>query len=82
MPLSTNDHSDVEGADTIPFPDLMTRPAAESHQGRRQLAPSSADDAAQAFESVSRQMKDLARELNCLGYFDDDDDDGDPPRAA
>ena len=29
-------------------------------------------------ETVSRRMEDLARELNCLGYFDDDD----TPRAA
>jgi hypothetical protein len=27
---------------------------------------------------VSRRMEDLARELNCLGFFDDDD----RPRAA
>ncbi len=31
-----------------------------------------------AFEAVSRRMKDLARELGCLGFFDDDD----RPRAA
>ncbi len=28
--------------------------------------------------TISRRMKDLARELDCLGYFDDDDS----PRAA
>jgi len=32
-----------------------------------------------AFEAVSRRMKDLARDLGCLGFFDDDDD---RPRAA
>jgi hypothetical protein len=32
-----------------------------------------------AFEAVSRRMKDLARELGCMGFFDDDDD---RPRAA
>ncbi|HRQ76910.1 MAG TPA: hypothetical protein PK098_13430 [Phycisphaerales bacterium] len=30
-------------------------------------------------ESASRRMEDLAKELHCLGYFDDDDD---RPRAA
>ncbi len=32
-----------------------------------------------ALDSVSRRMKDLARSLDCLGYFDDE---GDRPRAA
>jgi hypothetical protein len=32
-----------------------------------------------AFETMSRRIEDLARELKCLGYFDDD---GDRPRAA
>ncbi len=27
-----------------------------------------------AFEVVSRRMEDLARDLGCLGFFDDDDD--------
>ncbi len=31
-----------------------------------------------AADTMSRRMKDLARELDCLGYFDDDDS----PRAA
>ncbi len=31
-----------------------------------------------AVDTMSRRMKDLARELDCLGYFDDDDS----PRAA
>ncbi|MHC4948132.1 MAG: hypothetical protein ACYTG1_07705 [Planctomycetota bacterium] len=30
-------------------------------------------------ETMSRRIEDLARELNCLGYFDEDDD---RPRAA
>ena len=33
-----------------------------------------------ALYDVSRKMEDLARELNCLGYFNDDDDNR--PRAA
>ena len=31
-----------------------------------------------AADTLSRRMKDLAREFDCLGYFDDDDS----PRAA
>ena len=33
-----------------------------------------------AFNSMSRRMDDLARQLNCFGHFNDDDDD--TPRAA
>lgn len=32
-----------------------------------------------ALDAVSRRMEDLARELDCLGFFDDDED---RPRAA
>jgi hypothetical protein len=35
-------------------------------------------DALEALELVSRRMEDLARALDCFGYFDDDD----RPRAA
>ena len=38
----------------------------------------SPDDVLQSLENVSRRIDDLARELNCLGWFDDDD----RPRAA
>ena len=31
-----------------------------------------------AVDTMSRRMRDLAREFDCLGYFDD----GDGPRAA
>ena len=37
-----------------------------------------AEDVLDALENVSRRIDDLARELNCLGWFDDDD----RPRAA
>ncbi len=36
-----------------------------------------ADDVLHAFDTMSRRMEDLARELNCLPDSDDD-----PPRAA
>ena len=39
-----------------------------------------AEDALAAIDTMSRKLRDLARELNCLGFFDDDDDDR--PRAA
>jgi len=37
------------------------------------------DDLLNAFSTMSRRINDLARELKCLGYFDDEDD---RPRAA
>ena len=49
----------------IPFPHIR-------------LAATYATDIFEALEAVSRRMEDLAREFDCLGYFDDDDG----PRAA
>ena len=42
------------------------------------------DDVLRAVDRASRRMEDLARELGCLGSFDDEDesDDDGPPRAA
>ena len=40
---------------------------------------SSTSEVLDAMENVSRRMKDLARALDCFGFFDDDDD---RPRAA
>ncbi|MHC5113157.1 MAG: hypothetical protein ACYTGP_01855 [Planctomycetota bacterium] len=42
--------------------------------------PVSTEPVRAAIEDMSRRIEDLARELNCLGFFDDDDDDR--PRAA
>lgn len=39
-----------------------------------------AGDVLAVFAEVSRRINDLARDLKCLGYFDDDD--SDRPRAA
>jgi hypothetical protein len=36
-------------------------------------------EALEAIDCVSRRINDLARQLNCLGYFDDDNP---RPRAA
>ena len=41
--------------------------------------PASADRVLQAIDRMSRRIDDLARELNCLGHFDEDPD---RPRAA
>lgn len=46
-------------------------------------SPTNTGDAAAnalaALDDASRRMEDLARNLNCLGFFNDDDD---RPRAA
>ena len=59
-------------SDPLPFP-------AEEGQDRRAAPSQAAEDALAALDSMSRKIRDLARELNCLGYFDGDDD---RPRAA
>jgi len=41
--------------------------------------PASAEDVLDALDDMSRRIDHLARELRCLGWFDDDDD---RPRAA
>ncbi|MEM7227352.1 MAG: hypothetical protein AAF432_00910 [Planctomycetota bacterium] len=42
--------------------------------------PESPEELVDAIEAMIGRMNELARELNCFGYFDDGDDDG--PRAA
>jgi hypothetical protein len=61
----------------IPFPrqEALRRAAAFNRQDNREQI---GDDALASLDHASRRMDDLARELNCLGYFDDDDG----PRAA
>jgi len=64
----------------IPFPGCDA-----GSDGARSGGPSpqrfaeTADDLLQSLETMSRRIGDLARELHCLGHFDDDDD---RPRAA
>ena len=70
--MSTANHS-KPAREAIPFPNTKGRP-----DGERTI--DSVEDAQAAVENISRKIKDLARELNCLGFFDDDDDDR--PRAA
>jgi hypothetical protein len=68
--------SDDEASDTptpLRFPTELTR----SGETNRDDALS-AEQALAALDNVSRRIDDLARQLNCLGWFDDDDG----PRAA
>jgi hypothetical protein len=51
----------------IPFPRHLSRRLPEAR------------GVLEAIDGMSRRIEDLARELNCLGYFDRDDD---RPRAA
>jgi len=43
--------------------------------------PCSIEEVEAVLEKLSGRMRDLAKEFNCLGYFDDDGDGG-SPRAA
>jgi hypothetical protein len=79
------DHDDQPFAsETILFP---INPAANPHYGERSDddrrftltgLTESAGNVLTAIETMSRRIDDLARELRCLGHFDDDD----RPRAA
>ncbi len=79
--LSSGDHdTPSEGKDSIPFPAEQSGSA--TGEPGSQEAPAAGErstaDVLLAFEQVSRRMEDLARELGCMGFFDDDD----RPRAA
>ncbi len=70
--------------ESIPFARVPHRPDPE-----REESPDAAGDVLgrvsptygvlDALDDVSRRMENLARSLDCLGFFDDDDD---GPRAA
>ena len=63
----------------IPFPG-RDRSAKDEHGAPSpQRFAQTAEDLLQSLDSMSRKINDLARELHCLGHFDDD---GDGPRAA
>ncbi len=64
------------GPAPIPFPIVRASQAAATSADTAD-AP---HDALLAVDAVSRRMEDLARELGCLGYFDERDDD--EPTAA
>lgn len=77
-------NSDDSRRDVIPFPrqprqaQASTTHRRPSTRGEHDL-PQSTDEVLAAFATMSRRINDLARELKCLGYFDEDDD---RPRAA
>ncbi len=77
-----SDH-DYPAAESILFPTdptklpLSRRPS--GHAFDLTALPESADLVREAMDHMSRRIDHLARELRCLGYFDDDDD---SPRAA
>ncbi len=81
MRIQRRDFEDQHPAESILFP---RDPAPQSTSGQRPFdltgLPDSAGQVFEAIEVMSRRIDDLARELNCLGHFDDDDGLG--PRAA
>jgi len=81
MRIRPRDFEDRHPAQSILFP---RDPARQPVSGRRSFdltgLPESAGEVFESIEVMSRRIDDLARELNCLGHFDDDDGLG--PRAA
>lgn len=76
----THTPDQTEEKETIPFPGQI-----RSSNEHLTAAEASADEAldairhaTDAMNDVSRRIEDLARQFNCLGYFDNDDG----PRAA
>ena len=77
------DDSEKEQSAPQPIPfDSSATPSHGSQSSTFPFAalPSSAEDVFESLENMSRRIDDLARELKCLGFFNDDDDDR--PRAA
>ena len=67
----------------IPFPSQhpVDRVGADHQRmSSREVIPGTVNEVMATFDSMSRRIKDLARELNCLGFFDDPNND--LPRAA
>ena len=78
--------NDERSGAPLRLPPLNSKPGSKPDSKRasaRGKAAKQRDDANEellgAFETISRRINDLARELKCLGYFDDDDN---RPRAA
>ena len=62
-------HDQDDGPASFPFP---------LDQAQQSSCDDLGDFVLAGFEAMSRRIEDLARELNCLGYFEEDD----RPRAA
>ena len=68
-------------SDSILFPkDPAQQAASATRSFDLASLPESAGQVFESIEVMSRRIDDLARELRCLGHFDDDDGRG--PRAA
>jgi hypothetical protein len=78
MRVHRDKQNDNQPVDPIPFPADLAEKLSEQSGDAASLRES-AEGVFDAIDNMSRRIEDLARELNCLGYFDDDDDD---PRAA
>ncbi len=63
----------------LAFPGAAARNRPAGGAGRGDSPRDPAGEVLAAFANVSRRINDLARELKCLGFFDDGDD---RPRAA
>lgn len=72
----------------IPFPTRRARmsirpPHASDTERENRMSAFNAGDALEAVSLVSRRIDDLARELDCLWYYDDDGEaNPEPPTAA
>ena len=85
MPRFVKPQDGEDALNPLPFRDAQSTTEQSLGRGEHHEAlpgglSQTADDLFDAFDTMSRRIDDLARELNCLGYFDDEDDDG--PRAA
>jgi hypothetical protein len=69
IPRLSSNHNDAPAPFPFPRDHLRDSPSGKGDLGDRVLGE---------FEAMSRRIGDLARELNCLGYFEEDD----RPRAA
>ncbi len=76
MPRLRIVHDHESSQPTLRFP--VERARASEHHAV-ESSDRAGEDVLAALENVSRRIDDLARELNCLGWFDDNDD---SPRAA
>ena len=72
-----NRHPSVPGRQPVPH---APTPFSEGFTRPRHRRDALTENALAAFNHVSRRINDLARQLKCLGYFDDEDKDR--PRAA
>jgi hypothetical protein len=77
--LSMTDEPKPPSAIPFPVQHPADTPRSVSDDDGMGDLPASVDDIFATLDSMDRSIRKLARELNCLGFFDDDDD---GPRAA